>query len=318
METRKIQKTGGSSLIMTLPKKWVDQNGLQDKDLVKVSISGPHALILRPLNNQKQTQKSFLKLDGLSKNVLTRELIAHYISGVDEIVVESERIFPEQRNNIRSLSNFLTGFEIIDESAEKIVLRNIFDPTKFPITKNIEKMFFTTKSMFQDALKALMENDKALGRDVIERDFEIDKLYLIIKRQRHSLSQDKISPEDIGLTLSELQYYEDVAVQLVRIGDHAVKIARVVEKLDKKFTKVEDKITGLLNKANEMVKKLDKGLAHEILNVNTEPKGPIPTDLDPEEAFVVNLLEDSLDRVQGYATNIAEITIDQAVEKENK
>lgn len=327
METRRLQKTGGSSITVTLPKKWIEKNGLTDKDLLKVSYSDSAILVLQPLTNKKIISRSRIKLDGLTDKMLVRELIAHYISGVDDITLQGVRISPEQRTKIRELSNFLTGFEIIDESAEKIIMRNIFDPSKFPVHKNIEKMFFTTISMFKDALNALMENDKALATDVIQRDYEIDKLYLVIKRQEHSLEYNKISQEEIGLNLSDLHYYKDVATQLERIADHAVKITRAVENFDKKsvhlsssFTNAADKITILLNKSQDMVKKMDRKLAHEILDRNSEIK-KLTINFDkmrPEEMFILNLIEDSFDRVRGYTTNIAEITIDQSVEKENK
>ncbi len=319
METRKLQRTGGSSLTITLPKKWIAQNDLNDKDLLKIISPTLHTLILQPLSRNKRISRSSINYENLTDTMLKREIIARFISGVDEIIINSSRISHEQRNKIREISNFLTGFEIIDESAEKIVLRNIFDPTKFPIPKNIEKMFLTTISMFHDALQALKENDKMLGQDVISRDFEIDKLHLIITRQRHSLSLDKISQEDIGLTMSDLHYYEDVATQLERIADHGVKIARAVENSDRKFEVRSVNTSLLLEKSHDMVKKLDRILAHEILEQISAIKiETISLKVrDPEEAYVAHLVEDSSDRVRGYIKNIAEITINQSAEQEN-
>lgn len=324
MDVRKLQSTGGSSITITLPKKWIDQNNLKDKDLLKITSPQQHMLVLQPTNLKKQIYRSTLTIDKLTPTMLTRELIAHYVSGTDEISVVSARISPEQRGEIRAISNFLTGFEIIDESAEKVILRNIFDPSKFPIPKNVEKIFRTTILMFTDALTALLENDKTLAKDVIERDFEVDKLYLMIKRQRHSLTQGKISQEDIGINLEEIHYFEDVASNLERIADHAVKIAKIAINTQRTFEKVldisefttaADKIKKLLEDASEMVKKLDSNLAHEMLDFNAKIKhGDLfNRKTGGDEQFIANLIEDSFDRVRGYTTNIAEITIDQAV-----
>lgn len=322
MEIRKLQKTGGSSLTITLPKKWIQKNSLEDKSLLKITSPTPNTLILQPTPLSKKPHKLTLKIQEMPAQRVLREIIALYLTGADEITVQSKRLSPEDRTNIRAVSNFLIGFEIIDESAEKIVLRNIFDPSKFPIPKNIEKMFLTTISMFDDALKALIENDKVLAKDIIERDFEIDKLHLIIMRQRHSFTQNNISQEEIGLSLSDLHYYEDVSTQLERIADHAVKIAKVVETMNKKtlqlsssFSEIVENITLYLKKSNNMVKTLDKNLAHEILDLTPNLKNPLHSKKisDKEELFVLNLIEDSLDRVRGYTRNIAEVTIDQAV-----
>lgn len=328
MELRKLQRTGGSSITITLPKKWIENNNLQDKDLIRITETSSQTLKLTPANSKKQLQRSVLNMDDLTEKMFSRELIAHFLSGVDEIAIRSQRITPEVRNKVREISNFLTGFEIIDETSDEIVLRNIFDLSKFPITKNIEKMILATVSMFQDALKALMENDKLLAQDVIIRDFEVDKLHLIITRQRHSFTQDKITQEEIGLQLEDLLYYEEIAAQLERIADHAVKIAQTVSQTDKKFDKilrvsvsyktVENKLSDLFEDLFDMVKNHDRKLAHKILDITSEFKTLSLTDIDAEldEMFILNLIEGSFDRVRGYTNNIAEITIDRSVEKD--
>lgn len=318
-----MQKTGGSSLTVTLPKKWVEKNKLKDKSLIKMSSTAPHTLILQPTPLSKKAHKVILNIDGLTPERQLREIIANYLNGADDIVIQSPRLTPEVRTKVRDASNFLIGFEIIDESAEKIVLRNIFDLTKFSIPQSIEKMFQTTISMFSDALKALIVIDKPLAKDIINRDFEIDKMHLFIMRQRHALIQDKTTQDEAGITLNDLHYYEDVSTQLERIADHAVKIARAVETMERQairlpssFTTAADKIILFLNKSYDMVRMLDKNLAHEMLDLDATFMTPYSKKTqvkDEEEMFVVHLIEDSLDRVRGYTMNIAEVTIDQAI-----
>ena len=320
MEIRKLQLTGGSSLAITLPKKWVDHFGLKSKDTVVIYSQKSGSLIIQPARYKEQLLKTVLKIDGLTKDMLTRELIAHYISGSDEVTIKSKKITRDQRNRIREILQSLIGYEIIDESSEEVFIKNIFDATKFPIIQNVEKMFVIVKSMFNDAIKAITQNNNPLASDVIDRDFEIDKLRLAIMRQFYALIQGRVYDEEIGLSQADTNYYEHVATQLERIADHAVKIARTVITADKKseslvssrLKNIVKKILPLLEYSEEAVRELDKTLAHIILEKNPEIERTFLLDRDVK-SFEEMLVVDSLDRLRGYVMNIAEITIDQAI-----
>jgi len=325
MEIRKLQLTGGSSLAITLPKKWVDHFGLKSKDTVVIYSQKSGALIIQPARHKKQLLKTVLKIDDFTKDMLTREIIAHYISGSDEVTIKSKKITHDQRNRIREVSHSLIGYEIIDESSEEVSIKNIFDATKFPIIQNVGKMFVITKSMFNDAIKAIAQNDKPLARDVIDRDFEVDKLQLAIMRQFYTLIQGREYDEEIGLSQMDLNYYENVATQLERIADHAVKIAKAVITASKKLESIASpyikniakKVLPLLEYSEEMVQKLDKILAHKILSKNPEIESILSVD-KAAKSFEEIIVADSLDRLRGYVMNIAEITIDQSIAKKKQ
>src|SRR5260370_9234526 len=101
MDVRRLQKTGGSSLVVTLPKKWVKEYKLLDKDVVKISTKA-HVLVMQPILASQAILKSVINFKALSPRMLARELIAHYISGVDEIIITSDKFSPEERSKLRS------------------------------------------------------------------------------------------------------------------------------------------------------------------------------------------------------------------------
>ena len=322
MEIRKLQLTGGSSLAITLPKKWVEHFGLKSKDTVVIYSQKSGSLVIQPARYKEQLLQTVLKIDGLTKDMLTRELIAHYISGSDEVTIKSKKITRDRRNRIREILQSLIGYEIIDESSEEVFIKNIFDATKFPIIQNVEKMFIIVKSMFNDAIKAITQNNKLLASDVIDRDFEINKLRLAIMRQFYALIQGRVYDEEMGLSQADINYYEHVATQLERIADHAVKIARIVIPADKKseslvsshLKNIVKEILPLLEYCEEAVQKLDKTLAHIILDKNIAIERTLSLDRNVK-SFKEMIVVDSLDRLRGYVMNIAEITIDQAIAK---
>ena len=113
MEIRKLQKTGGASLSVTLPKKWAEGFKLKGHDQVSVHVRKSGSLMLRPLKLKEQIFRSHLDATGLKGRQLNRELIAHFIAGADEIQITAEAFKPEQRRNIRDTIQSLAGFEIV-------------------------------------------------------------------------------------------------------------------------------------------------------------------------------------------------------------
>src|SRR3990167_1699823 len=222
METRKVQLTGGSSLAVTLPKEWADRFGLKGKDSVHFFTQQSGLLVIQPDAQREQLLRAALNVEGLTGDAVTRELIALYIAGSDEVLVKSTGISRAQRNRIREINQLLIGFEIISESSEDILIRNVLDPAKLPTVQNIEKMFIIAEAMFRDAMSAVMRRDESLAQDVIDRDFEMDKLHLILLRQFTISIQGLVHDEQIGLSQLDLSYYNHVATQLERIADHAV------------------------------------------------------------------------------------------------
>ncbi len=323
MEKRKIQRTGGSSFSITLPKKWVEAHKLKEQDFV-ASFQDGNYLIIFPASIVQKRPKGEIHLDALKEEELKRELIACYISGCDEIRVLGEPITKEKRLVVRKTTQMLIGFEIIEDSTNQIILRNILHQETFSLRENMEKMFLMAYLMFQDSITSVCENKKSLAQDVIERDYDIDKLYFLVLRQNHYLCQKKFSEEKLNLALTETLFYEGIAVQLERIADHAVKIAQIVvdghlpfpRKLNQALQDAAPKILHLLKEAEYSVKNIDKIKAHKILN--EAPKINKIIDIFSLEVIKqgfarAGILSDSIDRLYGYIKNIAELTIDQSV-----
>ena len=325
MEKRKLQRTGGSSFSLTLPKEWVSRFALTSQDIVHVVPQKTGTLVVSPASLKALSAKTTLMIDGFSKDQLIREFIAVYVAGFDEVTIKAKKFTTDQRAAIRLLPQYLIGFEIIDESSEMMVFKNIFDASKLPIPKSIEKMFTIVQSMFDDALMAVSNHDAGLAKDVQERDFEVDKLHLFLTRQLHSLLQDKISEQHVGLDRLDLYFFQTVALQLERIADHAVKIALVGVLQAKKpekalvsaYHKVTEKLLMLLRTSGEMVRKLDRKQAHAILDMNPSLEKLIHSQSsDHAKSAVGVLIADSLDRLRGYIMNIAEAVIDQSLARQ--
>jgi phosphate uptake regulator len=315
MEIRRIQKTGGSSFTVTLPKDWISLHGLKGRDSLRIQIQNQGSLLVQPVSLRQQIQKVQLNVKNLTREMITREAMALYVAGADEIECVASQITSAQRQNIRHATQKLLGFEVVSESSQKMVLCNIFDTSKLPIAATVEKMFTTTQAMFADAITAASTRDVLAATDVIDRDREIDKLYLAIGRQFHALLSDKMSADESELNKTDLYYYSRIARRLERIADHSVKIAQTIQqKLEPTHIRVHKKIAldldRLLTIAKYMVRHLDKTQAHQILNTDVEMLVRYQQKSSAQKNPMDTRIEISLDRVHANITNIAEATLD--------
>ena len=203
MDKRKLQRTGGASLTITLPKSWIESCNLTHQQEVNMFTQASGTLLLKPAPTEKENQTT-LNITSLTEDMITREATALYIAGVNEIRFESTTITPAKRSQIRTIIQRLIGSEIIDESSEKVLVRNILDIAKLPIGDIIDKMFLVATSMLEDAIDGVLTSNQQKTHDIADRDLEIDKLYLIITRQFNAILNDTISEEELQLSRIDL------------------------------------------------------------------------------------------------------------------
>ena len=106
-ELRKLQFTGKSSFIVSLPKEWVRDHGLKQGDQVAVGRNGSSILEIRPMNLSTPSPQEAVTI-VISNNdndaSILRKLIALYFLHYQTIHIrpKGDRITPSQRTTIRS------------------------------------------------------------------------------------------------------------------------------------------------------------------------------------------------------------------------
>ena len=316
MEIRNLQKTGGSSYNITLPKQWIKTLKLTEKDQLEIFHQNKHQLGIRP-HKSGDLSTATLFINNLSNEQISREIIAYYLSGVSEINTQANTMSYELRSLIRNVSNKLVGFEIFDSTGNNIILKNVSNNT-VPVSDYAVKMTNIISSMYEDMQTALLSNNKILARDIIDRDVEVDRIELVMIRQLNILLYSLFPTEASDTFLLERHYYEHIAIRLERIADHIVRISNTFLQLKERdpliITKPEkdriSKIYKYLVSCSEMIKNLDKRKAHELLDYfDTFNKNDFINKTIVNKSSINILIEDSIERIRSYIANIAEETI---------
>ncbi len=329
---RRIQKTGGSTFIVSLPKNWVTARGLGAGDVLFFS---PHAdgsltVYAGPGGPTEADRRVVEVANGTDKEHLFRRLIAEYIAGYPLLEIRTpDRMSPRTREVVRNFAQRMIGPEILEETAESVVLQDVVGANPLPIPSILRREHQMVRAMQGDAMAALRTRDLSIARDVIERDWEVDRLHWFLQKQVTSALRDARILATLDISLPDCSTYLLASRVLERIADHAVRIAETVSILGREPTpvKIADALDRMATRAGSALlaalesldsRDIDRAnaaidAAHEltrerdqVLRELTSKRGRLAVGL----AYVL----ESLERAAYYASDLAEIAINRAVE----
>src|SRR5579871_876800 len=328
---RRIQKTGGSTYIVSLPKTWVTHRGLKAGDVLMFSprSDGSLAVYAEEASQPDATRRRIDITNSMEGNHLFRLLVAEYIAGAPLLEIHTpDRMNAKTRDIVRGFAQRMIGPEILEETADAVVLQDVVGANPLPIPSVIRRMHQMVRAMHADAMAALRDRDASIARDVIERDWEVDRLHWFIQKQVTTALRDVRTLASIGLTLPECATYLLASRVLERIADHAVRIAETVQILDREklppglvetleglagsaAQTLSDAVDALetkdIERANKVVDDAKRVVREreKILRELSTKKGKMAVGL----AYVL----ESLERSASYASDLAEIAINHAV-----
>jgi|TARA_B110000914_G_C15454686_1_gene442742 phosphate uptake regulator len=227
MESRKLQKTGGSTLIVSLPKKWVNKNKLEAGSEVRLTDQPDGTITIDPGTSNVNKKISNVKCNNEESQHLFRDLIGVYLAGGTEIkVTGSPRLTVKERKTIRKFSASVIGLEIIEEEATQAILIDMSNPGALPLRTAIKRLYKIVSAMYNDSI-LILEGSEDLAADVVDRDKEADKLQWFIERQFNMMLDDSSLSRPLQATSFEGVIYSNVARYLERIADHACRLAEI-------------------------------------------------------------------------------------------
>ncbi|ELY39764.1 phosphate signaling complex PhoU family protein [Natronorubrum tibetense] len=327
METRKVQVTGGSTYTVSLPKSWATDNGVSAGTTVEFYPEND-SLLLTP-QSETNRQEGTLEITDLEGERLTRAVMTMYVSGFDIIRLEASRITTDQRSAIRSATQSLVGVEVLEETTDSVVIQDLLDSAELSIVNAVSRMRLIARSMLEDAVTALVENDDDIAQDVIERDDDVDRLWLVVSRIFRATLRSPRAAEELGVPREDCFDYHSSARQLERVADHAAKISNLAFKLEEIPEDVADALIELHGDASDILEKaMDALVAEETeeatrlghaalesvleIDEHTRRIDDMLRDLDPVQAQSLGLIVDSLSRSADYGGNIAETALQKA------
>lgn len=338
-ETRKIQFTGKSSYIISLPKQWITDLGLKQGDEVRISRNGLSTLQVYPSvykTRDIQAQDALIEVNVESDEpaAVIRRLISLYFLGFKTINIKPRngRLKPSQRTEIKTaVKRMLIGSEIISDSSGGITIQVLVNLFELSVDGAFKRMINLARSMLTDVMLAVGEGNCDLAREVINTDDEVDRFGFYIIRQLKIAIQNEYMLKEMGFkNARSCLGYRLIVKNIERTGDHAAFIAkdllefregiggepmkRLREMTEFSISVLDEACLALFKEdyiqAEETIKKTQDIVQYEKMVLDSTK--PIKSN---QELFRIRRLVENIRRISEYASDIAEIVLNMNIEK---
>jgi len=333
MEIRRVQFTGGSSYIMTLPKEWIDTQKIKKNDLIGIEIQADGTLLVTRTIEQEPLQRRLeFSVDGINEpSYLFRLLIGAYISGITTIAITSKGRFPPfVRRVVRNFTQMTIGQEVVEENDSAIILKDLLNPSEMPFANSIRRMVVIVKAMHTDAITAIRTKNPLLAADVTSRDNDVDRLHWLIARQTHMILSNAALSRKMDVSPGRAVHYFVISQIIERIGDHAERIAEnarlILERapdpaIISKISKAGEISVGIFDRSiisffdNDMKKAHRNIESVKALESLCEEINNLVLQQETSGAIALGYITESVRRVGEYAEDISENVINYLVEE---
>ena len=333
VDIRRVQITGGSSFMVTLPKDWANSIGLKKNDSVSLQPQPDGSLIIFPQGTRKVAERSAKSIDVdkiANREYLYRLLVGSYIAGHREIELKSSGQLSSLVAGVAaSFTQTAIGLEIMDESESRILIKDLVDQSEMQPSKSLDRMRVLIKNLLSDVLDDAVAGKKNLYEGLHERDREIDRLDWLISRQVNIFQKEFTLARKVGTDLTSVTRTSIASRAMERIGDHILQVAKNIGVLLSEpgtSSFIEEAVsigrdanecvsTAVINYLNKDVQKANLCISDsEHLVERTEVLSRNSTDLGQNASISTGMIAGSLRRIAEYAMDLSELAINAAMD----
>ncbi|RJS83636.1 phosphate uptake regulator PhoU [Candidatus Bathyarchaeota archaeon] len=332
MSVRKIMLLGRSSLVISLPKPWLQLHKLKKGDAVSISMRRDGAMVVYPSVKKGEDRYVQIEVDkNEPKELIARKIIALYLNGYNNIELKSTGVFPpHQQQLIREIARKLY-LRIMEASPKHFYFQSYLDESKVSIDLSVRRMHSVAYSMCKDAVTALKENDLELARTIYALDDDVDNFYHFIRKILRSAMLNFSLAETLGVTPLSCLDYKRLVDCIEHTADCASNIVKSVILLNETGYRIPTHTMELLvnfgstateiyneavntffeedlNKANSIINK-----CNSLWNISTKISESILKEQEATLVCTICSLREYIDRIIDYSVDIAETAINKSL-----
>jgi len=167
---RKTIQLAHKTLVISLPAKWVKQCEIKKGDELEVEEIKNTLKI--SISQRVKTNKQNVEAKDWER-LLERYLISLYQKGVTEFEIRYNSA--DMFKKIQIASSQLVGFETVEQSQGRLILRDITGPSEEKFKVVFRRLFLLVLDMLQEGISAMKINNKKEIETLIVKDIEINK-----------------------------------------------------------------------------------------------------------------------------------------------
>ena len=272
---RRLQRIG-SSMLVSLPKEWIDANNLDKGSQVEIE-TGQDSISISANKETRPTKELVISYPLPKEENIVANITGAYLLGFDIIVINSKSIIPgKDREEIRNSMRRLVGMEIIEEDASHINMQFLLDATTLNPSKILKRMSSIALGMYDDASNGLISDDKSNLQTLSNRDVEVNRQYFLLVRLIRSTLVDKRLSNVFNLENIDVLDYRVAANVLENAGDSIVELSDFIfnfslsKEFSKKIYDVVKDFNKLAEKSIDAFTKPDRLLAIEAISMHKQ------------------------------------------------
>ena len=225
--TRRLQKIG-SSILVSLPKQWVDAHNLDKGSQVQIE-TAENNLSITAGEGKKLSKEIEIEYPLPNEENIAANITGAYLLGYDIIKINGKStISVKDREVIRESMRRLVGMEILDEDASNVNGQFLLDETSLNPEKIFKRMSSIALGMFNETLSALRTGDKTNLQTIPNRDDEINRQYFLLVRFIRSTMVDRRLAGIFNLENIDILDYRIAGNILETAGDTIVDLSKSI------------------------------------------------------------------------------------------
>src|SRR3989344_8000321 len=207
----------------------MDQNKLKKEDMIYLDHKGDHINLFTDKKDFKKEERSMV-IDAEDKTIprIEAEIVSAYLSNYDLINVRIGNQF-EKSSEVKRIVRNLTGMEIISETNEHIMAKDLLNKGEISIKMLLRRIDNIVRSMMQDSIENIDEKNHTY---LYERDMDINRLTYLAFRLIKAALNDPALAKTYEMTGLELLHVYSLINSLEKVADQVKRISRCVAKFD--------------------------------------------------------------------------------------
>lgn len=249
---------GKSSLVVSLPKEWMQLNDLKKGETVSFNIQRDRSLVIYPSSLKKTELKEItLNIANSEEEILiTQKVLGAYLNGYTGIMLKSESIFTvPQTKAIRNIAGRLY-MRVMEADAKGVYIQSIMDESKASLQQAVQRMHLISRSMCEGGFTSLKTNDVALAKSCFSLDDDVDHFAFFIVRILRNAAQDPHLANELRVDPLDCMDYQMVVSRMEHASDYAADITRHIIMLNGAKQAIPDDVRALMVTAGEEVAQL--------------------------------------------------------------
>jgi len=290
---RKLQRLGLSSLVVTLPRRWVEAHGLKPGDLVYVIDEGDRLRIVPAQPSEARRSYRFDAYKLAMPQLASAALTCLYVNNLNDVIVDLKGMGEEGLKQLKQTSMRLLGLEVTQLDSERASVRIVLDDSRADPKMAIKGLGSAVGNIAELLRRA--SSGEALGSD------EVEVATAELLKYQHLIMRHVVSSVSEGVIDTRVQGTIVGTAVLGVVGNvllEALKLAQRWSLRSSRVAEVAGQLRDLIPMVSAMVAQPSVKRLHEAsltaLSLSAWLEDLLGSSQDAKEAAVLSKVDDAV------------------------